>query len=125
MDRRLLIFVGLLFLLVLGGGLTSAIVADGAGSLIPGALTITERAEGSPSQFGGNQGWWLFLVIGAVVFNLVGASLTGALIFWFLNREVERAKAQEPAEHERIQDAFQLPGRGGRNKDGNELPSGA
>jgi len=127
MDRRLLIFIGLLLLLVIGGGLTSAITSDGAASLVPGVLTQTERAEGSVTQFGGSQGLWLFLVIGAVVFNLVGAAATGAFIFWFLSREVTRAKAEEPAQHDRIQDAFQLPRRGGKQDDeeNRELPSGA
>ncbi len=126
-SRRLLIFVGALVLLAVGGGLTSLIAAQGAGGIIPGLLETTTRAEGSVSQFGGNQGLWFFLLIVAIVFNLVGASLTGALIFWFLNRGIEESKAAEPANHETFADALpKLPQRN-RQEDSSagELPAGA
>lgn len=100
MNKRLLIFIGALVVLAAGGGLTSFIAAEGAGSLIPGVLTVTRHPEASVTAFGGNQGARFFLLILFIVFNLVGASLTGALIFWFLNREVERAKVEEAPQHE-------------------------
>ncbi len=109
-NRRLLIFISLLVLLVAGGALTSYIAAEGAGSIIP-VLETTNRAEGSFNQFGAGQGWQLFIVIGFILFNLVGAGLTGAAIFWFLNREVQRAKAEEPANHESVLDAVPVPNR--------------
>lgn len=127
MNRRVMIFTGLLFLLVVTGGLTSFAAANGSGSLFPGVLTVTSRPEASVSQVSGNQGLLLIGWIAFVVFNLVGASLTGMAIFWFLNRQVERAKAEEPAQHERVADAFSLPGRAGNKSDDDgddlELPA--
>jgi hypothetical protein len=108
-NRRLLIFVGLLVLLMVGGGLTSYIASEGAGNIIPGVLETTTRPEGSVNQFGQSQGLQFFLMIGFIVFNLVGAAVTGMAIFWFLNREVTRAKAQEPANHESVLDAVPVP----------------
>ena len=125
-NRRLLIFVGTLILLVVGGGLTSLITAEGSGNLIPGVLEITSRPEASPSQFGGNQGLWFFLMVGFIVFNLVGASLTGAAIFWFLNRGIERSKVQEPANHETFAEALpKIPRRNTSSDTSGELPVGA
>lgn len=100
MNRRLLIFMGALVVLAVSGGLTSFIAAEGTAGLIPGVLEVTSRPEASVTAFGGNQGVWFFLLIIFIVVNLVGASLTGAAIFWFLNREVERAKAAEAPNHE-------------------------
>lgn len=108
-NRRLLIFVSLLVLLMVGGGLTSFIAAEGAGNIIPGVLETTNQSEGSVNDFGQGQGLQLFLLIGFIVFNLVGAGVTGMAIFWFLNREVTRAKADEPANHESVLDAVSLP----------------
>jgi hypothetical protein len=110
-NRRVMIFAGLLLLLVVGGGVTSFIAAEGGGSLIPGVLTVTSRPEASVNQFGGNQGLWLFIFIVVLVGSLVGASAVGAFIFWGLNREIERAKVEEAANHESIVDALGLPRR--------------
>lgn len=107
MNRRFIFLVGAVALLVVGGGLTSFIAANGgSGSLIPGVLTVTEIPEASVTKFGANQGFWLVALIAFIVFNLVGATLTGMAISWFLNREVARAKASEPANHETLRDAF-------------------
>lgn len=113
MNRRFLFLVGGIALLIIGGGLTSFITAEGAGNLIPGVLATTREAEGSVSAFGGNQGLQFVLMVGFIVFNLIGASLTGMAIFWFLNREVTRVKAEEPANHATIGEAFGS----GRNRD--------
>ncbi|MEL6151778.1 MAG: hypothetical protein AAFR56_19270, partial [Chloroflexota bacterium] len=105
-TRRLMIFIAAIVLLAIGGGLTSLIAAEGASDIVPGLARVTERPEADVSQFAGNQGLWFFILIGAVVFNVAGAGLTGAAIFFFLNRGIERAKVEEPANHETIADAL-------------------
>jgi hypothetical protein len=107
-TRRLLIFIGALVVLGVGGALTSLISAEGATNLIPGVLTVTRHPEASVSQFGGSQGLWFVLMVGFILFNLAGAAATGAAIFWFLSRQVKRAKAENPANHETLRDA--IPG---------------
>lgn len=109
MNRRFLIIVGIVFLLIVGGGLTSFIAAEGASGLIPGVLEVTRDSEASVNEFAPGQGVQLALLIGFILFNLVGASLTGALIFWFLNREVVDAYQMEEANHETFRDAFRRP----------------
>lgn len=107
MSRRFIFFAGALAVLIVGGGLTSFIAAEGGSAgLIPGVLTVTRIPEASVSQFGANQGFWLVALIAFIGFNLVGATLTGMAIFWFLNRGIENAKADEPANHETLRDAF-------------------
>jgi hypothetical protein len=125
MNKRLQIFAGLMLLLVITGGLTSFAAANGSGSLIPGVLTVTSRPEASVNQFGQNQGLMFVGVVAFVLFNLIGASLTGALIFWFLNREVTRAKASDPAQHDTLTEAFGLPQRTEPDEDDpeHELPA--
>jgi hypothetical protein len=108
-NRRVLIFASLLALLLVSGGFTSLIASqDGAGFAIPGLLTVTSRPEASVAQFAGNQALWLLAAIAFILFNLVGATLSGMAIFWFLNREIERAKNESPAEHETLGAAFGL-----------------
>lgn len=118
MNRRFLFLIGGMALLIVGGGLTSFIAAEGAGSLVPGVLTTTREAEGSVSAFGGNQGLYFVLMVGFILFNLIGASLTGMAIFWFLNREVTRVKAEEPANYATIGEAFGA----GRNREDQTNP---
>ncbi|MEL6272774.1 MAG: hypothetical protein AAFV33_23690 [Chloroflexota bacterium] len=124
-TRRLMIFIAAIVLLAIGGGLTSLIAAEGASDIVPGLARVTERPEADVSQFAGNQGLWFFILIGAVVFNVAGAGLTGAAIFFFLNRGIERAKVEKPANHETIADA--LPKLRRNNNDdpqtGGELPA--
>ncbi|MEM6281581.1 MAG: hypothetical protein AAF787_05260 [Chloroflexota bacterium] len=121
-TRRLMIFVAAIVLLAIGGGLTSLIAAEGASNIMPGLATVTERPEASVSEFAGNQGLWFFILLGAVVFNVAGAGLTGAAIFFFLNRGIEQAKAEEPANHETIGEA--LPKLRRNSTSTNEQPAG-
>ncbi len=127
MNRRVMIFAGLLLLLLVTGGLTSFAAANGTGSLIPGVLTVTSNAEASVNQVTGNQAIWLVGVIAFILFNLVGASLTGMALFWLLSRGVTRAKARDAAQHETLGDAFGLGRRSESNTDedgdGGELPA--
>lgn len=122
MNRRVLIFASMLFLLLVTGGLTSFIAANGSGSVIPGVLTVTGRPEASVSQFGGNQALWLFGATLFILANLVGASLTFTFIGWFLNREVTRAKAEEAPNYETLQEALKLPGRRDQSEDDDAEP---
>lgn len=106
MNRQALFLIGAIVLLIVGGGLTSFVVAEGAASLVPGVLEVTRHAEGSVSQFGGNQGLQLLLLTVAIGVSLVGVSALGALFWWFLNHEVTTAKAMDNANHETLNEAF-------------------
>jgi hypothetical protein len=56
---------------------------------------IRQTAEPMASVFEapGEKAFWLFAMIAFILFNVIGAGLTIALIFWLLNREVKIANA--------------------------------
>jgi TRAP-type mannitol/chloroaromatic compound transport system permease small subunit len=72
--RRLLIFAGLMVLLIIGGGLTAELISSGGGSPLPW------KAE----QF--------FLLVGFILFNLIGIAATIAIIVWLLDGAIRRNK---------------------------------
>ncbi len=93
--KRFQFIVGAVLLLVIGGGLTSYIAAEGVGGLIPGVLDQTTVPEGDVNTVADGQGVALVIWIGFLMFNLVGASLTFAAVTWYLNREVTRVQADD------------------------------
>ncbi|MFZ4826236.1 MAG: hypothetical protein ACOYLB_02670 [Phototrophicaceae bacterium] len=108
MDRRFGMLIVIVAVLIVGGGLTSFIAAEGTTGLLPGMLTVTRIPEASVNQFGENQGLWFALMVGFILFNLVGASLTFAALIWFLDKNVQTARVDKNANHATIQEAFRL-----------------
>jgi flagellar basal body-associated protein FliL len=95
--RRLIIIAVILGLLVAGGGLTSLLIGSNNGSLLP-VLTTTEDPDAAVQVVTGWKAEQLFYLIGFIVFNLIGIAATLALVFWFLDRGVRRARAQAQAQ---------------------------
>lgn len=95
MRRGVLILAGLVVLVIAGGVLTAGI---GAG--IPTIIQSTDPAA-SPFAATPEQANLFLFWIAFVIFNLVGAGLTIALIFWFLSREVKVVN-EMPNRSERI-----------------------
>lgn len=108
MDRRFGILIVIVAVSIVGGGLTSFIAAEGTTGLLPGLITVTRIPEASVNQFGANQGLWFALMVGFILFNLVGASLTFAVLIWFLDKNVQKARVEKNANHATIQEAFRL-----------------
>ena len=108
MDRRFGILIVIVAVLIVGGGLTSFIAAEGTTGLSPGMLTVTRIPEASVNQFGENQGLWFALMVGFILFNLVGASLTFAVLIWLLDKNVQTSRVEKNANHTTIQEAFRL-----------------
>lgn len=91
--KRFGLVIGLLLLLLVGGGLTSLLIANEGGGVLP-VLQIVGSPEASSTvmtQWKANQ---LFALIGFLLFNLVGIAVTLAIILWLLDRGVRRAKAE-------------------------------
>ena len=94
--RKLAIFVGFVLLLLIGGGLTAQFAALRSGeSLIPVLLVQSENPDASTLQMASWQGEQLFLLIGFILFNLIGIALTIAIVMWLLHRGVKVAEATE------------------------------
>ncbi|MCA9905791.1 MAG: hypothetical protein KC547_18170 [Anaerolineae bacterium] len=90
--RNLIIFGGLLLLLIIGGGLTSQLIANQNGTVLP-VLTQTVDPNASPTSMLPWKAEQFFLLVGFVVFNLLGIAATIALVIWFLDRGVKRGDA--------------------------------
>jgi hypothetical protein len=98
---RLVIVLGLLVVLVVGGALTIQLVSsDGdVASLLP-YLQQTDSPEASPLHAEPWQAEQFFLLVGFLLFNLIGIGATIALIMWVLDRQVKIARATASASAE-------------------------
>jgi len=96
--RGVLILAGLVVLVIAGGVLTA-----GVGSGIP---TIIQSTDPSASPFAATpeQANLFLFWIAFVIFNLVGAGVTIALLFWFLNWQVKTANETPNLEERRAQE---------------------
>lgn len=92
--RRYALLIGVLVLLVVGGGLTTLLSEGGTSGLLP-FLQQTSDASASPMQAETWQSEQLFLLIGFIVFNLVGIAATIALVMWFVHRQVKSVQQQD------------------------------
>ena len=97
MVRKSSILVGIVILLVVGGGLTTLLSSNDIADLLP-VLRQTSDASASTAEMLPWQAEQLFLLIGFILFNMVGIGATIALIVWLLNRQILVARASAPEE---------------------------
>ncbi len=93
--RRLTFLAVILVILVIGGGLTAQLTTrEGIGGVLP-VLQTVDNPSGSTATLTSQKAELLFLLIGFVVFNVVGIAVTLAVIMWFLHRGVKIAEKIE------------------------------
>ncbi|MBI5666613.1 MAG: hypothetical protein HZC41_01280 [Chloroflexi bacterium] len=92
--RRLAILAFVLLLLIVGGGLTAQIASEGGTFQVPAVIRTTNNPDASVLDMTPWKAEQLFLVIGFILFNLIGAAVTVAVVFWLLHRQVKRVKAE-------------------------------
>jgi hypothetical protein len=85
-----------LFILIAGGGLTMQLVSGG-GSLLP-VLQQVSAPDASPTTVLPWKAEQFFLMVGFILFNLVGIGATLAVLFWLLDRGLRRSKAEASSE---------------------------
>jgi hypothetical protein len=85
-----------LFILIAGGGLTMQLIAGG-GSLLP-VLQQVSAPDASPTTVLPWKAEQFFLMVGFILFNLVGIGATLAVLFWLLDRGIRRNKAELSSE---------------------------
>lgn len=90
--RRSSVLVGLVIILVAGGALTTVLSSSDLTDLLP-VLRQTNDASASTMDVLPWQAEQLFLLIGFILFNMIGIGATIALIVWLLNRQILVAKA--------------------------------
>ena len=91
--RRVAFILGVLLLLIIGGGLTAQIAQQGGRDAIPVFVIQTENPDASVFESAPWKAEQLVLLVGFLLFNLIGMALTIALVMWFLNRQVKNVKA--------------------------------
>lgn len=87
MKNIVLFLVVILFVLIAGGALTAQFASDGAQSLPLAKMQVADP-EGSVLETTPWKIQHFILLVGFLLFNLVGIALTIAVIMWFLNRQV-------------------------------------
>jgi hypothetical protein len=84
-----------LIVLLAGGGLTSLLIAGGA-QMIP-ILTQTGAPDASPVTMLPWKANQFFILVGFVLFNLVGIAITLAIIFWAVDWGLKQSKNEASA----------------------------
>ncbi len=95
--KKYMFLIFFLGLLIAGGFMTTLSSTGGVGELLP-FLRQTSDTAASTDYAEAWQAEQLFLMIGFILVNIIGIGATLAGLFWFLNRGVTVAKAQELAE---------------------------
>jgi len=78
----------------MAGGFLSTVISKQGPRAIPGVLTQTNNPEGSVTVVTPEKGALFFIFATVALGSVVGMGVTLAIIFWFLNRQAERAKQQ-------------------------------
>jgi|FLYN01.1.fsa_nt_gi hypothetical protein len=93
--RRVAFVIGALLLLIIGGGLTAQIAQQGERDAIPVFVVQTENPDASVFEARPWKAEQLVLLVGFLLFNLIGIGVTLALVMWFLSRQVKSVKGGE------------------------------
>ncbi len=91
--RRLGMLIALVLLLVIGGGLTSLLSSSSSGTVLP-ILQQTDAIDASRTVMVPWKANQFILLVGFIVFNLVGIAVTIAIILWFVDRGVRKSRAE-------------------------------
>lgn len=86
--RAFITVVVVVVILIIGGGLTSMLIAN-EGSILP-VLTTTNVPDASPTTVLPWKAEQVFLLVGFILFNLIGIAATLALVFWLVDRGLRR-----------------------------------
>lgn len=90
--RRFSILVGLVLLLLIGGGLTAYLTNSG-GDVLP-ILQQVGAPDASPTTMLPWKANQFIILIGFILFNLVGMAVTIAIVLWFIDRGVKKSQVE-------------------------------
>ena len=90
--KRLALLIVILAILGAGGTLTALTSGDWSATSIPGAKVQCADAACSTFLAEPWEAGQFILLVGFIVFNLIGIGATLALLFWFLNKQVANVK---------------------------------
>jgi len=95
--KKFTLIVAVVVLLIIGGGLTAQVASQGGSLYIPGIVRTTANPDASALDMTAWKAEQMFLAVGFILFNLVGAALTITLLMWFLNRMIKSVATTKPA----------------------------
>ena len=90
--KRLALLIVILAILGAGGTLTALTGGDWTATSIPGAKVQCADAACSTFLAEPWEAGQFILLVGFILFNLIGIGATLALLFWFLNKQVANVK---------------------------------
>jgi len=93
--KRVAFVIGALLLLMIGGGLTAQIAQQGGLGAIPVFVIQTDNPDASVFASTPWKAEQLVLLVGFILFNLIGMGVTIAVVVWLLSRGVKGVKSQE------------------------------
>ena len=91
--KRFGFLVGAVLLLIIGGGLTSQIAANNGVNRLPATLIQFDQPDASVFEATPSQAQAFLLMVGFILFNLIGMAVTVTALFYFLDRAVRRSRA--------------------------------
>lgn len=91
--KRLAIIFAVVLILVITGGLTAQIASSGGQLPIPGLVRQTNNPDASALDMAPWKAEQMFLLVGFLLFNLVGIAVTILAVMWFLSWQVKKVKA--------------------------------
>lgn len=96
--KRLALLILILAILGAGGTLTALTGSDWSATAMPGAKV--QCADPACSVFLAEpwQAGQLILLVGFILFNMIGIGATLAIVLWFLNKQVATVRAQPSAD---------------------------
>ena len=89
--RRLVFVAVTVVVLLVGGGLTSMILVGGGRSLFIQQSDIPDASTLAAAPWQAEQ---LVLLVGFILFNLIGMAATIAIVLWLLHRGVKQVRAE-------------------------------
>jgi hypothetical protein len=92
-----MIVLAVVAVLIIGGGLTAQLASTDNATIVPGLVRQTNDPDASALDLTPWKAEQLFLMVGFVLFNLVGIALTIAGLMWFLNWQVKKVGAARTA----------------------------
>ncbi len=90
--RRALVLIVIVLILIGSGFLTTQLASRASDAVLPGMRVQTTNPAASALAITPDKGTLFFLFAGFVIFNLVGMGATITALFWFLNKQITKAK---------------------------------
>jgi flagellar basal body-associated protein FliL len=89
--KRALVIITAVILLILGGYLSQSLSSQNPGTM-PGVRVQTENPNASVFTVTPDKGAYFFIFATIALVSVIGMGATMSVVFWLLNRQVERAK---------------------------------